>query len=237
MRESGLWDMSAQKAVLNALYQGISYMEAWIDRWWLMTAVILTPAFWHSYKNVKFTFRYPVFVAAFIYGIFCSMECPTFYAMNSTGPARVLAIVYYGFDLFSLAGYYYILGYLYRWCEAAKLTVMTDDTPKQRYAPQLLAAALFVYLAFMQIYSGQLRECTSYKAMNLIRSGEAEAYEQEYQERLSVLKDDTVKDVVFSPYIHQPEMLFVGDFQGNTDNINNQKVAEYFGKNSVMVQY
>jgi hypothetical protein len=32
-------------------------------------------------------------------------------------------------------------------------------------------------------------------------------------------------------------MLFVGDFQGDTDNINNQKVAEYFGKNSVMVQF
>jgi hypothetical protein len=237
MRESGLWDMSAGKAVLESLVQGISYMEAWIDRWWLMSAIILTPFFWHTYKNVNLKFAYPIPVTVFIYGIFCSMECPTFYAMNSTGPARVLAIVYYGFELFSLAGYYYILGYLYRWCEAGKFSYTFDETKKYRYAPQLLAAAVFLYLAFMQLYSGQLRECTSYKAINLIRSGEAAAYEQEYQDRLAVLRDDTVKDVVFSPYTYQPDMLFVGDFQGSTDNVNNQKVAEYFGKNSLMVQY
>jgi hypothetical protein len=176
--------------------------------------------------------------AVFIYGIFCSMSCPTFYAMNSTGPARVLAIIYYGFMLFSLMAYYYILGYLYRYFEAVKLRAEVQNLTKaKQFVPHMLAAAVFVYLAFMQIYSGTFRECTAVKAIHLLRNGEAAAYEQEYQERLKILRDDTVTDVVFMPYENQPDMLFVGDFQGYTDNINNQKVAEYFGKNSIMVQY
>jgi hypothetical protein len=237
MRESSLWEMSAKDAIVKSLLQGISYMEAWIDKWWIMTVIVITPFFWNTYKNIRLKFNYPLLVTAFIYGLFCSMGCPTFYAMNSTGPARVLAIVYYGFMLFSLAGYYYLLGYLYRWCEKVNISFSADTAKNYRYAPQLLAAALFLYLLFMQIYSGELRECTSYKALNLLRSGEAAAYEQEYQERLEILRDNTVKDVVFTPYVNQPEMLFVGDFQGAADNENNQKVAEYFNKNSVMVQY
>jgi hypothetical protein len=238
MRESGLWEMSAGAAIMKALLQGISYMEAWIDRWWIMTAIILTPFFWHTYKNIRFEFKLPIVAAAFIYGIFCSMSCPTFYAMNSTGPARVLAIIYYGFMLFSLMAYYYILGYLYRYFEAVKLRAEVQNLAKaKRFVPHMLAATVFVYLAFMQIYSGAFRECTAVKAFQLLRNGEAAAYEQEYQERLKVLRDDTVQDVVFMPYENQPDMLFVGDFQGYTDNVNNQKVAEYFGKNSIMVQY
>jgi hypothetical protein len=160
--------------------------------------------------------------------------------MNSTGPARVLAIIYYGFMLFSLTAYYYVLGYLYRYCEAVKMKTEIQNEIKTKvnhYAPHMLAAAVFVYLAFIQLYSGEFSECTAIKAYNLLKNGEAAAYEQEYQERLKLLRDDTVKDVVFMPYENQPDMLFVGDFQGDTDNINNQKVAEYFGKDSIMVQY
>lgn len=275
VREGNLWEMSAFKAAAKSLVQGVAYLDAWLGRWWLMTALILTPLLWHTYGRVSFRFRNPVLVLGYLYGIFCSMSCPTFYAMNTTGPARVLAIVYYGFMGFTLIGYYYLLGFLYRWWEQRKVLFVpgvqdarkTQDTDTQdmdaqdtdaqdidaqdagkgkrrkfignmgQCVPQILAAGVFLLLLLMQLYSGELGECTSAKALYLLGSGEAAAYEQEYQERLAILRDDTVRDVVFQPYRHQPDMLYVGDFQGGTDNINNQKVAEYFNKDSLMVQY
>ncbi len=238
MRESNLWEMSAWKAILKSLIQGVLYLEAWLGRWWLMTVIVLTPLFWHTYGKVTWKFRYPILVTGYFFGIFCSMSCPTFYAMNSTGPARVLAIVYYGFMLFSLAAYYYLLGFFYRWCEQTPLTAHAAfGEPKDFRMPCLIAMGAFLFLMVMQIAAGEWKECTSVKAAQLLWSGEAAAYEQEYQERLKILRDDQVQNVVFQPYEHQPEMLFVGDFQGNTENVNNRKVAEYFGKETIMVQY
>ena len=39
------------------------------------------------------------------------------------------------------------------------------------------------------------------------------------------------------PYEHQPEMLYVGDFGGSPEDETNRKVAQYYHKNSVCVDY
>ena len=83
-----------------SLLQGFRYLEAWMGKWWLLTAFVLTPAFLRlCRKRRDIRFGKPVLVLGFLYGVFCSMSCPAFYTMNSTGPARAVAIVYYGFAL------------------------------------------------------------------------------------------------------------------------------------------
>ena len=54
---------------------------------------------------------------------------------------------------------------------------------------------------------------------------------------MEILKDDSVLDVVFSPYEHQPDMLYVGDFTGDVTNVNNVRIAEFWGKDSIRVDY
>lgn len=230
-RQEQLWNMSAIKAILKSLLQGISYLAAWLRGFWFITAILLTPFFWHTYEKIRFRFPYPLIVLGYLYGIFCSMSCPTFYAMNSTGPARALAVVYYGFMLFTLMGYYYLLGYVHRLC--GERAVQTDNG--KRLAG--LAVIAVCVLLVLEAVSGGLGECSSVKALRLLWSGEAQAYEEEYQQRLSVLLDDSVRDVVFLPYEHRPDMLYVGDFTGDVENINNVRIAEYFHKDSIMVQY
>lgn len=243
VRQDGLWDMSATKAILKSLLQGLSYLWAWLRGWWFMTAILLTPFFWKTYGKIPFSFKYPVLVLGYLYGIFCSMSCPTFYAMNSTGPARALAIVYYGFMLFTLMGYYYLLGWFYRWQSrrAEAKTGKERPTHKREAANGkrafgILAVSISILFIF-RIATGEFARCSSVKAVRILLSGEAYAYEQEYQERLKVLKDPSVQDVVFLPYEHQPEMLFVGDFTGDAENENNVRIARYFNKNSIRVQY
>lgn len=243
VRQDGLWDMSVTKAILKSLLQGLSYLWAWLRGWWFMTAILLTPFFWRTYPKITFSFRYPVLVLGYLYGIFCSMSCPTFYAMNSTGPARALAIVYYGFMLFTLMGYYYLLGWFYRWQSrraeersGKKLPDHKRKVPGGKWVPCILAGSMILLFLF-QTAAGEFARCSSVKAARILLSGEAYGYEQEYQERLCVLKDPSVQDVVFLPYEHQPEMLFVGDFTGDAENENNVRIARYFNKNSIRVQY
>ena len=55
------------------------------------------------------------------------MSCPLFYTMNSTGPGRAVAIVYYTFLLISFAVFFYWLGYIVR-----KLQ-MRQNTPEKNW--------------------------------------------------------------------------------------------------------
>ena len=238
--EGSIGNMPAYKAIALSIWQSVSYLRAWIDWWWLMTAIVVTPFFIQTYKKTTFSFRYPILIVGFIHGIFCSMSCPTFYAEGSTGPARVVAIVYYAFMLSTFVNYYYALGWLYRRWEMKnniKNNQVEKTTGWKARMPQILAAGAVLLLLVVQMVSGKMAECSSMQALHVLGTGEAAAYEAEYRERLKVLQDDSVKDVVFKPYEHQPAMLYVGDFTEDVENENNVEIAKYFNKNSIKVDY
>lgn len=239
MRQNELWETSAVEAVIKAIRQGFRYIEGYLRGWWWLAAVLVTPLFWSTYSKIKFTFRFPVLVVGYLFGIFCSMSCPTFYAMNNTGPARALAIIYYGFMLFTLMAYYYFLGSCYRYYQ--KYLAKSGKKKEEKKGAGKWSVGLWctaiVLLLGIQIVTGEVTKCNFVCAARTIQKGEAAIYEQEYQKRLEVLGDDSVRDVVFLPYTVKPELVFVGDFTGDVNNVNNINIAKYFNKDSLMVQY
>lgn len=231
IRQSILWKIPAWKAILKSLWQGIRYIIAWTDAWYIITLILITPLLWKYLKKCSFDFRYPVLAIGFMYGIFCSMSCPTFYSMNSTGPARVVSIVYYGYILFFFAAYCYLLGYLQNtWGEKTEISSGVKKT-----AAGLATAGILILFA-LQTISGDLHTLTTAKAIQLLLNGDAKAYEEEYQERMKILLDDTVQDAVLTAYEHQPDMLYVGDFSSDPLSPPNQSAAVYFHKKSLIVR-
>lgn len=231
VRQSGMWRIPAWKAIMKSLLQGVLYCFAWIDLWWLVAALCLAPFFWRHYSRTKFAFPFPLGAAVFSYGVFCSMSCPTFYTMNSTGPARSVAIVYYGFVIWTLFLYYYLLGAAWRHLERKGSVV----SKLHSCAGWCFLAALL--LAIVQIATGASDSCTTVKAVTLLANGEAKAYEEEYQQRMQILEDDSVQNVEFAPYVHQPDMLYVGDFVEDSEHPTNRAAARYFQKESIAVVY
>lgn len=61
----------------------------------------------------------------------------------------------------------------------------------------------------------------------------AQTYYAEYQERLSILKDESVKTVYFEPYTYRPYLLFFGDITDDPDDWVNRSMAAYYGKDFV----
>lgn len=234
VRQSDMWKIPAWKAILKSLLQGLSYLRAWIHPWWLAAALCLTPVFWYHYKKTSLQFRYPLITAAFTYGVFCSMSCPLFYTMNSTGPARAVAIVYYGFTLSTLFVYYYLLGALHQFLSARGIP---GKKPQSSRLSWVIGTTAFVLLVLVQLVNGNALRCTTSKAVTLLANGEAGAYEEEYQKRMIILKDPAIQRVEFAPYVHQPDMLYVGDFTMDSEHPTNQKAAEYFKKESIVTIY
>lgn len=237
IRQADLYQISAVKAILKSLLQGVKFILGWTNVWLVLAAVLLTPFMWNSFAKKSFRFRYPILVLGFAYGVFCSMACPTFYSMNSTGPARVVAIIYYAFMAFMLFCYYYVLGYVYDLLERKGKITKTDagKTVDKRIA--LATIGVFVLLFAVQLFTGKAAECTTIRAFRILESGEAQAYHEENLARQVILRDASVKDVVFSPFEHQPDLLYVGDFTGDATNGNNVRIAGFWGKNSIRVDY
>ena len=237
VRQSGMWKISAVKAILKSLRQGLLFLYGFNSLWLLAALLLLTPILWKICAGSKCRFRYPALVIGFSYGILCSTTCPTFYTMNSTGPARAAAIMYDVFLIFVLFSYGYLLGYLQR--------VLREKTPGRVISKmqQFLSgkssviwalAALLILLPVLILCSASLN-CV--RAKVALQSGDAKAYEAQYQERLAALYDDSIKEIVFSPYETTADLLYVGDFSSDPLDPTNERVAEYFYKNSVIVRY
>ncbi len=207
------------------MYERIEKLSAF-----LLLAAFTTPFFLKSYQRISWSFHYPVFVLGFAYGIFCSMSCPTFYSMNSTGPARVVSIVYYGFVLTTFFCFYYLLGYLYR-----KISLLKSRTVYRNIT--VITSVIALLLLLYQCQSGKVLNCTTVKAVRGLVSGEAMTYGQEYQERLVLLRDDTVTEVILPPFEHTPDMLYVGDLPDDPEAAENRKMAQFYGKKSIIVDW
>lgn len=82
---------------------------------------------------------------------------------------------------------------------------------------------------------GNVESTTSYRAYHIWRNGWAQAYGQGWEERIAVLKDDSVKNPVFHP-LNYVELLMYADLQPEDGYVwVNGACAEYYGKESVTV--
>lgn len=235
IRQSGMWKIPAWKAIAKCLLQGIRYTFAWTGLWWVLAALLLLPVFLRilQKKNGAF-FSHPILFTGYAYGLFCSMSCPLFYTMNSTGPGRAVAIVYYMFLLISFSVFFYWIGFVVLKMQAQPKPPERIEVSGKLNAARYLAMTL---LLFSILCTGLWRETSAMKAIRVLTDGEAAAYAAEYEDRLLLLNDPEVTDVVLTPFTHQPALIYTGDLPGDPEDPTNRKVAQYFQKTSLYVNY
>ncbi|MGN0411599.1 MAG: hypothetical protein ACI4FV_01080, partial [Lachnospiraceae bacterium] len=97
VRAESTWGYGPVSSIIHSLIQGVKYYEAWTDKWWLLVALCLLPMMVQLIRKTTFSFAYPGIVILFLYGVFSAMSCPTFYALGTTGPGRIINIIYDAF--------------------------------------------------------------------------------------------------------------------------------------------
>lgn len=235
VRQSGMWKIPAWKAIAKCLLQGIRYTLAWTGLWWVLAALLLLPVFLRilQKKNGAF-FSHPILFTGYAYGLFCSMSCPLFYTMNSTGPGRAVAIVYYMFLLISFTVFFYWIGFVLLKMQARPKPPERIEVSEKLNAARYLAMAV---LLFSILCTGLWQETSAMKAIRVLTAGEAAAYAAEYEDRLLLLNDPEVTDVILTPFTHQPALIYTGDLPGDPEDPTSRKVAQYFQKTSLYVNY
>ena len=235
VRQSGMWKIPAWKAIAKCLLQGIRYTLAWTGLWWVLAALLLLPVFLRilQKKNGAF-FSHPILFTGYAYGLFCSMSCPLFYTMNSTGPGRAVAIVYYMFLLISFTVFFYWIGFVLLKMQARPNPPKRIEVSGKLNTARYLAMAV---LLFSILCTGLWQETSAMKAIRVLTDGEAAAYAAEYEDRLLLLNDPEVTDVILTPFTHQPALIYTSDLPGDPEDPTSRKVAQYFQKTSLYVNY
>lgn len=255
VRAESTWGYGPVSSIIHSLIQGVKYYEAWTDKWWLLVALCLLPMMVQLIRKTTFSFAYPGIVILFLYGVFSAMSCPTFYALGTTGPGRIVNIIYDAFLLVTYIQLFYLTGWIYRKCEVVfegkiseektsveKTSVgkMADASTTLRQqlgeALQKACAMMIGVLILILVVSGSFLDVTTITACKVWIKGEAKQYDLEYKERLAQLEDETISDVVFAPYTVEPDLVFIADALDDPEFVNNREWADFYGKNSLVVR-
>lgn len=231
VRQATAPKMAPIKAVLRSIYQNTRYCFFWNGIWSLLFFVGVTPVYLRVIEKCTWKFRYPILICGLIFGIYCSSSCPTFYAQSNGGAARVFCLVYYMMILALAFIYFYALGAVSRF-------IAFRNYQKSLVISELVIIFCFVLMFCIRSWEGVWVKPHSMTAMGAIVSGEAAYYEQQYQERLAVLKDSSISDVTFTPYDVPQSLiyfLYLGDISSDEKDDVNQRMSAVYGKNSIKI--
>ena len=207
----------------------ISILQAGLDclRWpnWVtvLTFLLMIPVVWKLTDQKRISFRLPLVFSIFTFLLFAAQNAPHYYAVSQAGPERLRSIVYDAFYWLVLLNVWYWLGWLRR------KGVFQKETWRPLLRRGWIVAALLTVVVGVGWYWNSL---TCVRAAACLADGSAQAYWQAQVERLEVLQDPSVSDVVLSP-IQGPALLFGGDITQDPVNWRNNLVAAFYHKNSV----
>lgn len=249
VRAESTWGYGPVSSTIHSLIQGVKYYEAWTDKWWLLVALCLLPMMVQLIRKTTFSFAYPGIVIIFLYGVFSAMSCPTFYALGTTGPGRIINIIYDAFLMVTYIQLFYVTGWICRkwegiWNKKASESdinkgmdnIEPDVREKIGLALQNGCFVVIVSLILILVVSGSFLDVTTITACKVWIKGEAKQYDLEYKERLAQLEDETISDVVFAPYTVEPDLVFIADALDDPEFVNNREWADFYGKNSLIVR-
>ncbi|HCW30406.1 MAG TPA: hypothetical protein DGH14_11415 [Roseburia sp.] len=229
-------------AILLSFERTFLNIISWTNLKTLLVLLLILPFLWKAVRKMQYTFRLPGLFTALSFGVYASQATATIYVDNTMGGGRQGAILWYFYVLWMVANVMYWCGWI---AKRDTIKAQPEDKPDQtdkrgkidRLAQKYLlryCAVAGILLAAAVLF-GNVQSTTSYRAYRMWRNGWAQAYGAGWEERLKVLKDDSVKNPVFTP-LNYVELLMYTDLQpeGGYTWVNGA-CAEYYGKESVTV--
>ncbi len=224
---------------------GVEYSVLWVNGLLVVALLLAVPVFWRIARRGSASFRLPAVPAAVALALFMASFTPTFFSMGNVGPGRVQNIRY---DFFVLA-VFLCVGWLVGWLarrqersgagalDAAAAGPWARCLPPARALPVYLGAvmlALVVAVAAFGVDERHRDDLTSLSAAASLISGEAADYDEQVRARLAYLEETPERSVEVAYYTAGPKVLFMGDIRDNMDNYMNFRLAQWYGKDSVI---
>lgn len=204
--------------------------------------VCITPILYTLAKKSSFSFKRPLWFTIISFGVFCAQCTPPIYGLGVAVPERLLNIIYFSFYILALLNIFVWCGYIARryggaFADKALCIVNNNST--------VVFAAMLTIFAALSIGGCKIGKSESgavqisglplgAEAVYELVTGEAKAYRDANIQRLEILRNSDIKEVVLPQYTAKPYLLFINDITADTTDWRNIAVAEYYDKISVV---
>lgn len=232
----------ALKSILLSLYYTLSYpLNQWMNWAVLLILALAGVIFWMGFAEkttcsgaqaVQLRFAAPFSAAVLAYGIVSCVVTPALYAQGNMDAGRIQSTFWLHAVLVLLLLEWYLVGGLYR--RFSKEQNVSTASGLQNGAGGFVRAILLFFIVFSLLaVKGNPDFYTGTSAVSELLDGSAAQYGRENEERLRILKNPGEQDVVLPRYTAQPNLLYFEDVSEEPGDWINQKMSEYYGKNSI----
>lgn len=183
-------------------------------------------------QAVQLGFTAPFPAAVLAYGIVSCVVTPALYAQGNMDAGRIQSTFWLHAVLVLLLLEWYLVGGLYR--RFSKEQNASAVSCLRNGAGGFVRAILLFFIVFSLLaVKGNPDFYTGTSAVSELLDGSAAQYGRENEERLRILKNSREQDAVLPRYTVQPNLLYFEDVSEDPDDWINQKMSEYYGKNSI----
>ena len=183
-------------------------------------------------QAVQLGFTAPFPAAVLAYGIVSCVVTPALYAQGNMDAGRIQSTFWLHAVLVLLLLEWYLVGGLYR--RFSKEQNASAVSCLRNGAGGFVRAILLFFIVFSLLaVKGNPDFYTGTSAVSELLDGSAAQYGRENEERLRILKNSEEQDSVLPRYTVQPNLLYFEDVSEDPDDWINQKMSEYYGKNSI----
>lgn len=192
-------------------------------------------------QAVQLRFAAPFSAAVLAYGIVSCVVTPALYAQGNMDAGRIQSTFWLHAVLVLLLLEWYLVGGLYRRFSkeqnvsaASGLQNASAASCLRNGAGGFVRAILLFFIVFSLLaVKGNPDFYTGTSAVSELLDGSAAQYGRENEERLRILKNPGEQDAVLPRYTVQPNLLYFEDVSEDLGDWINQKMSEYYGKNSI----
>lgn len=224
---------SAVEAVVLSLVRSASNIFSWTNIRVMLMLLFILPFLWMAVKRIDFRFRYPALFTMLTFCLYASQVTPNLYVEGTTGPGRTQAILYYSYMVWLAGNVFYWTGWLSR---RINKPLLFSDKPRLVFGGLIVYSGVVGMALVLFMYTTDLRTIPSYKAYMDWRHGYVQQYAAEWDARIEILRDDSVREVELTPLTVWPEVIFYTDLQDETGYYwVNDACAKYYGKEYVNI--
>ena len=251
----------ALKSILLSLYYTLSYpLNQWMNWAVLLILALAGVIFWMGFAEsggsganaqaVQLRFAAPFSAAVLAYGIVSCVVTPALYAQGNMDAGRIQSTFWLHAVLVLLLLEWYLVGGLYRRLSkeqnattasglqnasaASGLQNVSAASCLRNGAGGFVRAILLFFIVFSLLaVKGNPDFYTGTSAVSELLDGSAAQYGRENEARLRILKNPGEQDAVLPRYTVQPNLLYFEDVSEDPGDWINQKMSEYYGKNSI----
>lgn len=223
---------SALASIALSFESALEYAYRWLTPALILLLIFLAPLLYKIAAGTSHSYSHPLLVLSGSFCLYAAMFCPSIYAMGNEGPERLLNIIYFAFVILLILDLSYVLGWCGRAAERRGQCVKTENPDRPVY-PVTFLLVIVVFFAL----SCKLAEShyTSSSALREVLQGEASTYYDTAAERLELLNDDSLRDVVLPRFSAKPWLLYFDDVTTDPADWRNVAASNYYQKSSVIL--